>query len=317
MRGFGTTQSGENVDAVTISAGELTITILTLGAIIHRVKLDGIPHSLTCNPNSVTDYEGRYCYHGALIGPIVNRINPARMRISGMMYELDRNENGETHLHSGKDGTQHQNWTIVAQSDDHVVLTLPLTDGAAGLPGARNIEVTYSVVSPASLTMTVTGTSDSDTAMSFANHSYWNLDGTADWSGHNLMVNASAFLPVTSKSIPTGEVADVETSDMDFRVLTEIQVGENHIDNNFCLTSRQSASDEALTLVGQSGVALHMATTAPGIQVYDGQFNEKPYEGLALEAQLWPNAPNTRGFPSIKLAAGETYSQTTSWRFTR
>ncbi len=305
----------QTIQQVQIGSGKLSVTILTLGAIIHRVHLDGVAHNLTCAPDDLDDYQGTHQYHGALVGPIANRINPARIRISGMMYELERNERGETSLHSGTSGTHGRIWQVSAQSADSVTLTLNLADGACDLPAARTVNVTYSVTAPATLTMSITAETDGDTAMNFANHSYWNLDGTPDWSGHTLTVAAETYLPLTPENIPTGEVTPVAETPLDFRMPREIHAGVDKFDHNLCLSKSVSPLRDVAKLTGQNGVTMTMATTAPGLQAYDGGGNHAPFEGIALEPQHWPNAPHNFSFPSIKLAADETYTQTTQWRF--
>jgi aldose 1-epimerase len=302
---------------IKLHAGDLRVTILTWGAVVQDVRLAGVDHNLTCGRDDPTDYTGKWCYHGSLIGPVINRISTARVKIDGMMHELERNLYGRMFLHSGKDGTQHQNWTVVAQSADAVTLEITLPDGMCGLPGNRVVQATYRVTAPACLTLDITGTSDEQTIMNFANHSYWNLDGTENWTGHQLQVTADAYLPGTVDGCPTGEIVDVTGTLMDLRQARPITAAQDNFDNNFCLSTTRQPLRDVATLTGTSGVSMTVATTETGIQIYDGGGNPTPFEGLAIEAQSWPDATNHRGFPSIKLAANDTYHQTTSWRFNR
>jgi aldose 1-epimerase len=157
--------------------------------------------------------------------------------------------------------------------------------------------------------------------MNVANHSYWNLDGTADWAGHRLQVAADRYLPTTDDFTPTGEIVDVAGTAYDFRAGRRIARSEPPLDNNFCLSDGRVALRDVLWLTGEGGVAMTVATTEPGIQIYDGRNAIRPghgaYEGLAIEAQGWPDAPNHAGFPSIALGPDETYQQVTEWRFAR
>ena len=127
-------------------------------------------------------------YFGSIVGPIANRISNARVRLDGMMYELERNENGQTHLHSGADGVHRKVWHIPRNDRiaSHLALRCPMA--LAGLPGQREISVTYRVSAPATLTMTIDGATDTTTCMNFASHIYWNLDGTETWAGHALQI---------------------------------------------------------------------------------------------------------------------------------
>ena len=314
MTAFGTTKNGDNIEKVTIGAGDLTVSILTRGAILQDVRLNGIGYGLTEGSQDLSDYEAQMGYYGAIVGPIANRISNARVRLDGMMYELERNENGQSHLHSGSDGTHTRVWQVVTQTDSSVTLALDLADGDCGLPGARSVTATFTVTAPASLTLTVTGTTDTKTLMNFANHSYWNMDGTDSWDGHTLKIAADRYLPINDATSPTGDILDVAGTDMDFRAGRQLAPGAPALDHNFCLSDTRVALRDVLTLTGATGVSMTIATTEPGIQVYDGR---TAYKGLAIEPQCWPDAPNHSGFPSITVTPDAPYAQTSRWTFHR
>ena len=72
---------------------------------------------------------------------------------------------------------------------------------------------------------------------------------------------------------------------------------------------------------------LEMWTTEPGIQFYSGNFLDGtltgkrgviyPFHGaIVLEAQHFPDSVNQPAFPSIVLKPGQTYTQTTLYKFT-
>lgn len=321
MKQFGTSSKGDEVYAVTLHNGDLTVTVLSWGAIIQDVRLAGIDRSLTLGSNDVADYEGDMRHHGSLIGPIVNRISTARIKIEGMMYELERNQDGRIHLHSGQEATHRRNWNITDHSDTHVTMTCDLQDGACGLPGNRQIFVTYRVTKESTLSLEITGTTDATTAMNFANHSYWNFDGSAQWGGHTLQIQASHFLPGDADSCPTGEIADLSGTEMDFRKARVINPKSPALDNNYCLSETRVPLRDVLTLTGSTGVGMTVATDQTGIQVYDGRDAIRPghsaFEGLAVEAQAWPDAPNNRTFPSIIVTPDTPYVQATQFRFFR
>ncbi|SEW37943.1 aldose 1-epimerase [Cognatiyoonia koreensis] len=316
---FGTTSTGDDVAQLTIASGDLTVSLLTWGAIVQDVRLAGIDRSLTLGSDSIADYESDMRHHGSLIGPIANRISTARVLIDGMMYELERNQDGAIHLHSGAQATHRRNWEVLASSPTEVTLRCILIDGACGLPGNREITATFAVSKPATLTLTVTGKTDAPTLMNFANHSYWNFDGTDTWDGHRLQIHADSFLPATPQNYPTGEIADVEDTAMDFRQLRQISPENPPLDNNFCLSGSRGPVRDVLTLQGSSGVGMTVATDQPGIQIYDGRDAMRParanYEGLAIEAQGWPDAPNNPTFPSIRVTPDTPYQQTTRFSF--
>ena len=321
MKLIGATSKGEEVHQITLRKGDLTVTLLTLGAIVQDVRLRDVDYGLTLGSDSIADYETTMVHHGSLIGPVANRISTARVRLDGMVYELERNQDGRIHLHSGAEATHRRVWSEADISDDSATLTIAMPDGMCGLPGNRQVTAKFSISGQSTLTLLVEGTTDSTTLMNFANHSYWNLDGSDSYAGHTLWIDADHYLPSTEDDYPTGEIADVTGTAMDFRTPRGAQPHKPPFDNNFCLSDGEVALRDVLKLTGQSGVAMTVATTCPGIQVYDSRNAQRPgkatYEGLAIEAQHWPDAPNHRGFPSIKVSANAPYRQTTSWTFSR
>lgn len=316
---FGSTAQGHAVQRLTMTAGDLSVSLLTLGAILQDVRLAGVAHGLTPGSDDPADYEGQMRYHGPVCGPVVNRISGGAAAIAGKYFHFEANEGAHT-LHGGSAGTHRKLWDIVAAGVDHATLSLTLPDGDGGFPGNRRITAGFAVMAPATLRMTLTATTDAPTLMNLANHSYWNLDGTACWSGHGLRVAADRILPITADFLPTGDIDDVTGTPYDLRRMREISVANPPLDNNFCLAHSCGPLRDVLWLRGRSGVEMTVATTQPGIQVYDGRNARRPgrapYEGLAIEAQHWPDAPNHPAFPSIGLAPGETYTQVTEWRFT-
>lgn len=316
---FGVTADGVAVRKITLRAGDLTVSILTWGAVLQSVRLQGVAHDLTLGSDLLADYEGDMRHHGSLIAPVVNRLTGARADVAGRPLTFEANQNRQHCLHSGSAGTHLKVWDVVTASTDAVVLALDLPDGEGGFPGNRRVEVRFAVDAPTTLRMQVTATTDAPTIFNAANHSYWNLDGTAGWEGHSLQVAADAYLPTTSDFIPTGEIRDVEGGIHDFRTARVISPKAPDLDNCFCLGTAHGPLRDVLRLGGQSGVTLLLATTEPGVQLYDGRNavrpGRAPYEGIAIEAQGWPDAPNHAGFPPIDLLPGQPLCQITQWRF--
>jgi aldose 1-epimerase len=123
---------------------------------------------------------------------------------------------------------------------------------------------------------------------------------------------ADHYLPATTEFIPTGEIREVADL-FDFRKEKAVLPGKPDLDNCFCLSSAATDLRDVMVLRGQSGVEMTVATTEPGLQLYDCRHDG--YKGLAVEAQGWPDAPNKPGFPAITLAAGQSRAQITEWRF--
>jgi aldose 1-epimerase len=95
-------------------------------------------------------------------------------------------------------------------------------------------------------------------------------------------------------------------------------------DNTFVLAPAQGRLGQAARLES-SGLALEIWSTEPGIQFFDGGSMRalpgrggvmyRPHSGLCLEPQRFPDSPNQRGFTDCTLRPGETYRQTTEYRF--
>ena len=308
VQDFGTTASGTPVQRITLAAGDLTVSLLK-----------GTAQSLTIGTDDLALYEGAFRHHGTLIGPVVNRITGASASIDGTTHHFTPDPGDDLILHSGPAGTHRKVWELADHSASHATLTLILPDGEGGFPGNRHVTATYRVTEPAILRLKMAVTTDKATLINFANHSYWNLDGTADWFGHTLSLAADRYLPATAVFTPTGQIKDLAGSAYDFRRPRQVAKGTPALDTNFCLAGARRPLTDVLTLTGQSGRSLTLATTEPGLQLYDGRAAGAPghpdYQGLAIEAQLWPDAPGHAEFPSITLAPGQVYAPTTEWRF--
>lgn len=317
---FGTTPDGKRVDRITIGNEALTASVLTWGAILQGVWLTGVDRNLTLASDRIEDYLGDLRHHGSLVAPVANRFTDAQAPIAGVMHHFDKNQDGKLTLHSGPTASHLAAWDIVEHGADRVVLRIALEDGRGGFPGNRVVTAEY-VVSGVGLRLTISATTDKTTLFNAVNHSYWNLDGTETYAGHRLKVAAESYLPTNEDVAPTGEIRPVAGTEMDFRREREIRPNAPDFDHNFCLSMGQVELRDVLWLTGTSGLTMTVATTEPGIQVYDARGARRPgrslYEGLAIEAQNWPDAPNHAGFPSIELAPDETRVQVTEWRFAR
>ena len=317
---FGTTAAGLTVHKVTIAQGDLSAAILTKGATLQSVRLKGVAHDLTLGSDNLADYEGKMRHHGSLVAPVVNRFTGARAPIGGKVFQFEANQSARHTLHFGSLGSQHKVWTIAEASDTAVTLSLTLPAGEGNMPGNRPVRATFAIVDGA-LQMDVTATTDALTLFNVANHSYWNMDGSDTWAGHSMRIAADRYLPVTGDFCPTGEIAGVGGSIFDLRAMREIVPGVDTYDHNFCLSDARQPLRDVLWLKGASGLMMTIATTEAGVQVYDGRNGQRPgrglYEGLAIEPQMWPDAPNHPGFPGIELNVGETYHHTTRWAFSR
>jgi aldose 1-epimerase len=302
---------GAAVQAIVLRSETLTVRVLTLGAIVQSVRLDGVAHDLTISSQSVADYQGAMCYYGSIIAPVVNRITGGAALVAGQMAQFEKNIFARHTLHSGAAGTQFKLWHLDSADATSAVLSLRLAHGEGGFAGNRIVQAVYTLTGD-TLRLDISVISDAPTIWNAANHSYWNLDGSADFSGHSLRIAADHILPLTDDLVPTGAVDPVAGGPYDFRASRPLAPCAPDLDTNFCLSRSAGDLRNVLTLRGASGVTLRLFTTEAGLQVYDCRHDG--HRALAFEAQGWPDAPNHSGFPSIALAAGVRRVQSTSWQ---
>ncbi|MEO1703491.1 MAG: aldose epimerase family protein [Pseudomonadota bacterium] len=325
-KAWGRTANGEIVDKVVLQNGPLRAEVITFGAILRDLRYVGHAAPLVLGLNSVADYEADPAYLGAVVGRFANRIAGARMSVDGVDYILDANENGSM-LHGGKAGFSRQNWSIEGLSDNEVTLCLQSPDGDMGFPGNLTVRCTYALEDQGVLRVAFNAETDAPTVCSLAQHSYFNLQdgGASSIHDHQLTLLADAYLPVNALLIPAGAPENIDGVWLDFRQTREI--GPSQIDHNYCLSQERVPVRPVARLASPaSGMALELATTEPGLQVYTGDglsggtagLDKTFYRtraGIALETQVWPDAPNRPEFPSAFLRPGLPLQQVTQLRF--
>jgi aldose 1-epimerase len=330
---FGKTAAGQTVYRVKISGGGLTAHIMTWGAVIQDLRLEGHQPSLLLGFDDFDSYPSHSSYFGATPGRCANRIGAGKFTLDGRAYQLELNEKGVTHLHGGKDNTAKRNWTIVEHAPDRVVLKIVDPEGRAGYPGNCTIQATYWVRGSGEFSVTYESTTDEPTLANVCQHAYFNLDGHDDALGHDIMIAADGYLPTDERQVPTGEVRPVDGTPFDFREMSPMKriEGSEQVlyDHNFCLSPERTAKRSvALARSNNSGVSLEVRTTEPGVQFYtgfkldvpvpghDGQ-KIGPFAGFCLETQIWPDAINHQGFPNGVLRPGEVLRQETDYIFAK
>lgn len=314
IRTFGTTATGQTVQAISLQAHGASACVLTYGGILQDFRLDGLPDSLTLGSDKLADYEARMRYHGALIGPVANRISGAQAAIDGKACAFEANQDGRITLHSGAAGLHCKLWEIAGSDPAHVTLAVTLADGEGGFPGRRTITARYDLLPDTTLRLTLTARTDAVTPLNLAAHHYWNLDGSACWAGHTLKIAAAHYLPVNDDVLPTGDIAPTDGTAFDFRSDHCLAPARPPLDTNFCLSDTRLPLRDVLWLRGLSGTRMTVATTEPGIQIYDDRPNHR---GLAIEPQFWPDALAHKGFPDILLYPGQPWEQISEWRFSK
>ncbi len=324
---FGTMPNGRDVKQIALRGGSLTAHVLTYGAILQDLRLDGHDRSLVLGFEQFAPYLTSQAYLGATVGRCANRVARGHLEIDGTGFQLDRNFIGKHCLHGGRQGLSETLWTIEQVSHESVTLSAQLADGDMGFPGAMAVRQSFTLMDGGVLDFQIEATSDAPTLCNIAHHSYFCLDDSSDILEHRLQVEADHYLPVDEECIPTGEVAPVEDSFFDFRMAR--RVGDcskvTELDHNFCLAREKTPLRHIVSLASdRSKIRLDVSTTEPGLQVYDGAMMDvrdvgqdgkrlKAYAGIALEPQIWPDANHHRDFPQALLRPGETYRQQTQF----
>lgn len=313
---------GRPVQQIALRGDRLSADLLTMGATIRDLRLDGIDRPLVLGFPTLQPYLAGGLYVGAIVGRFANRIGGARFALDGTEYRVDPNFLGRHLLHGGSDGIHHHLWRIEDLAMDRATLALDLPDGHMGFPGALHIRAEFALPGDA-LTITLRATADAPTPVNLAHHGYFDLDGRGDIRGHILQVDAAQYLPVDGELIPTGEIAPVAGTGFDFR--TPRPIGTGAYDHNLCLAPSRRGLTRVARLSGQDGTAMTIATTEPGLQIYDGRHFADlpgtggriygPHAGLALETQGWPDAPNHPAFPDSILRPGRFYESRTVYSF--
>lgn len=279
---------------------------------------------------------------GKVPGRFANRIALGRFSIDGREYTLATN-NGPNALHGGPTGFQNRVWdSRILPGGRSVEFTYRSADGEEGYPGALTARATYTWDDDDRLTLRLQAESDAPTVVNLTNHAYFNLDGEGAGSvlDHELLLHASHYLPTDTTQVPTGEVASVAGTPMDFTSFKPLgrdihadfeplRIGKGY-DHCFAIDGYGDGKVRpAATLrSARSGRVLEVSTDQPGVQVYTGNWLKgcpesishgayDDYAGVALECQGFPDAPNKPSFPSAVLRPGEEYRRTIEFRFTR
>lgn len=271
-------------------------------------------------------------YFGCLIGRYANRIANAQFSFNGQTYKLAANNNGHS-LHGGIKGFDKVIWEVQAVSDSSLRLTYRSPDGEEGYPGNLEVNVLLSLTSDNALILDYTASTDKPTPVNLTSHSYFNLSaGKAPTIlDHELFIRAETITAVTGELIPTGKLESIRQSAFDFNKARRIGEGIGSIpggyDHNYVITPSENLGNPAAELYDPlSGRVLSLYTTEPGIQFYSGNFLDgslkgrggqvyPKHAGLCLEPQHFPDSPNQPAFPNTILNPGETYRQTSIYKF--
>jgi len=328
---FGTTKDGAAVELYTLANKHgLVAKVMTYGAILvemHAPDKRGQMADVTLGFDSLAGYESENDqYFGATVGRVANRIAKGKFALDGKEYQLAIN-NEPNALHGGvKRSLSKVVWQATPkETGDGPAVAFAYTSpaGEEGVPGTVAVTVTYTLTNSNELRIDYTATTDAATPLNLTNHSYWNLAGAGSGTAldHELKLAAYNYTPTDDTLIPTGQIAAVKGTPLDFTTTKRVGRDISELvdtawlgyDHNFILKEKPSAAPE------------FAARLEPGVQLYSGNFlfgqqgkGGKVYEkrgALCLECQHFPDSVNHPDFPTTILQPGETYRQTTVHKF--
>lgn len=302
----------EKAEIYTLSTDVLSVRVCNIGARVLSFDYAGV--DMLYGPKTPEELAADTCYCGAVCGRVANRIAGGCFELDGREYSLAVN-NGPNHLHGGNIGFSDVPWAVESATPTQLVLTLTSPDGDEGYPGTVKVRAVYSVEGN-SLTLELQATTDAPTLLNLTNHAYWNLNGSGTMDDHLLQVNATAYTPMVA-NIPTGAILPVQGTLYD--LTAPACLGERNApeaiaggyDDNYVLPTTPGVKEVAVLTNGKN--TLKLATDAPGLQVYTGDYLPLKRGGVALEAQNYPDSPHNPHFPTIELRPGQEYARTIRW----
>jgi aldose 1-epimerase len=333
------------VDLYTLTNGRgLSAKVMTYGVIVtelHVPDARGQSADVVLGFDDLKSYLGNHPFFGAVAGRVANRIAKGKFTLDGKEYTLATN-NGPNALHGGNKGFDKRLWKaepVAGREGPAVRFTYRSPDGEEGYPGNLDVSVIVSLTNRNELQFDYSATTDKPTPVNLTHHGYFNLAGhnAGDILGHLVEIEADRYTPVDATLIPTGEVKPVEGTPLDFRKPRAIgerirQLGGDPVgyDHNFVLRvdgDKSSVPLAAIVRDPKSGRVMEVSTSEPGLQFYTGNFLDgsakgkggavyKQYAGFCMEAQHFPDSVHQPAFPTTILRPGETYQQTTVYRFT-
>jgi aldose 1-epimerase len=331
---------GTAIEAITLKNGKgVSATILTYGATLQKLSgpdRNGHSADVLLGYDDLAGYIDHPNYFGVTVGRYANRIAGGTFSLDGKAYQLPLNDKVNT-LHGGGKGFDKQAWKVVSLKNGPtatLLLSLTSPDGDSGYPGQLDATVTYTLDEAGNLGIAFDAKTSKPTIVNMTNHAIFNLagEGAVDGAlGHMLTIPAKAYTPVDATLIPTGELKPVEGGVFDFRAPRRVAdgirdgrdpqiVAGRGYDHNFALDKGATKTPELAARLEDpaSGRVLEVLTTEPGVQFYAGNFLDgtlvgkqghlyRMGDGIALEPQKFPNAPNQPSFLSARVDPGKPY----------
>jgi aldose 1-epimerase len=343
----GTLGDGTPISSITLTAENgVSATILSYGATLQNLMVpgrDGKVADVLLGYDTLSGYVDHPNYFGVTVGRYANRIAGGKFTLDGREYQLPQND-AQNSLHGGGMGFDKAAWEIVSVKSGptaRVVLRHVSPDGDSGYPGKLTATVTYSLDEQGNLGIVFDASTDKPTIVNMTNHAIFNMAGEGSPDGamnQMLTIPAGSYTPVSASLIPTGELRPVEGTVFDFRAPRRVADGlrdgtDRQIvygrgyDHNFALDKGVTKTPQLAARLEDpaSGRVLEVLTTEPGIQFYSGNFLDgtlvgkrghlyRMGDGIALEPQKFPDAPNQPSFVSARVDPGKPYRHVMIYR---
>lgn len=284
---------------------------------------------------SLSDWKRDDNFMGRTIGRFANRIAGAVFTLDGEKFSLEKND-GNNCNHSGTMGIHHHIFSVCDRTENSVRFSTTSPNGEAGFPGNVEINVAYHLCDDLSLHISYRAVTDGPTPVSLTNHAYFNLDGDGNILSHELYIPSVKMLETDVSLIPTGRILDVKHSAFDFSSFKEVGQDIDYSNSQFlwnkgynhCYVFAETGCVKQMAVLRsqQTGRMLSVFSTLPALQVYSGGFLTsdtvgrwgrcvQPSDGIALEAQFYPDSPNHNDFPNCILRQSEVYKHEIIYKF--
>ncbi len=324
-RDFGKTPEGVPVKLFTLrNATGMEAKVMTYGAALVELRTPdrrGALGNVVLGTNDFNAYLAGFRAAGAIMGRVANRIGGARFVLDGVEYKLAAN-NGSNKLH----GVFNKRvWEARALPAGELAAGVRLTylskDGEDGFPGTLLVSVIYTLTDANELRLDYEATTDKATPVNLTSHVYFNLAGRGDVLDHEVWLAADSYTPTDDGLIPTGQIASVKGTPLDFtrktRVgerISQLKPKPGGYDHNYVL----GGDGKSLKLAARvseptSGRIMEVRTTEPGVQFFTA--NHLQHVGLCFETQHYPDSVNHTNFPSTILRPGQAFRSTTVFSF--
>ncbi|XP_046364262.1 galactose mutarotase-like isoform X2 [Haliotis rufescens] len=331
---FGKTEAGENVSRYTLTNNNVLVRVLNYGATITDILVPdkhGNVDDISLGFDDITGYQDNTPYIGTVIGRVANRIAGAKFSLDGKTYNLAANH-GSNFIHGGVKGFNKVVWTANVVDGKKLQLRYVSDDGEEGFPGEVTTTVTYELTDDNQLFIQYEARTTKTTPINLTNHAYFNMAGhsAGHIDDHVVRINSDAYAVLDDTFIPTGEIKDVAGTPYDLRSpvrlgdhMTSVP-GEKGYTVSYNLEDSGTLKHVARVEHPPSGRVLEMSTTEPSVMFYTSYYLDATGKGGAtygkfgafcLEAQHHPDSVNQPSFPCTVLRPGETYRQTTVYRF--